>query len=95
MNAFNLALCIAPNMLWLPSPTGPEEESRSTKKVIFHGFGLTSVPLSLLFMGTAFCSLKEGIGPVTVLADGHPGLILSSVQLCPCWEGFSSSDCPG
>ncbi|PKU33057.1 rho gtpase-activating protein 20-like [Limosa lapponica baueri] len=32
MNAFNLALCIAPNMLWLPSPTGPEEESRSTKK---------------------------------------------------------------
>uniref|UniRef100_A0A8D0HN87 Rho-GAP domain-containing protein n=1 Tax=Sphenodon punctatus TaxID=8508 RepID=A0A8D0HN87_SPHPU len=33
MNAFNLALCIAPNMLWLPSPTGPEEESESTKKV--------------------------------------------------------------
>ncbi|KAH0630890.1 hypothetical protein JD844_004218 [Phrynosoma platyrhinos] len=32
MNAFNLALCIAPNMLWLPSPTGPEEESKSTKK---------------------------------------------------------------
>ncbi|KAK6322213.1 hypothetical protein J4Q44_G00070050 [Coregonus suidteri] len=33
MNAFNLALCIAPNMLWLPVPTGPEEESQSTKKV--------------------------------------------------------------
>ncbi|KAK9393736.1 rho GTPase-activating protein 20-like [Crotalus adamanteus] len=33
MNAFNLALCIAPNMLWLPSPSGPEEESKSTKKV--------------------------------------------------------------
>ncbi|XP_060105994.1 rho GTPase-activating protein 20-like [Heteronotia binoei] len=33
MTAFNLALCIAPNMLWLPSPTGPEEESKSTKKV--------------------------------------------------------------
>ncbi|XP_042333818.1 rho GTPase-activating protein 20-like [Sceloporus undulatus] len=33
MNAFNLALCIAPNMLWLPRPTGPEEESKSTKKV--------------------------------------------------------------
>ncbi|KAM6124926.1 LOW QUALITY PROTEIN: rho GTPase-activating protein 20-like [Phoenicopterus ruber ruber] len=32
MNAFN-RLCIAPNMLWLPSPTGPEEEGRSTKKV--------------------------------------------------------------
>lgn len=43
MNAFNLALCIAPNMLWLPSPTGPEEESRSTKKVIFHGFGFMLV----------------------------------------------------
>ncbi|XP_026558875.1 rho GTPase-activating protein 20-like isoform X2 [Pseudonaja textilis] len=33
MNASNLALCIAPNMLWLPSPTGPEEESKSAKKV--------------------------------------------------------------
>ncbi|XP_069468596.1 rho GTPase-activating protein 20-like isoform X2 [Ambystoma mexicanum] len=33
MTAFNLALCIAPNMLWLPTPTGPEEESRSTRKV--------------------------------------------------------------
>lgn len=49
MNAFNLALCIAPNMLWLPSPTGPEEESRSTKKVIFHVF---ASPLCSLF--TAF-----------------------------------------
>ncbi|XP_016852794.2 rho GTPase-activating protein 20 [Anolis carolinensis] len=35
MTAFNLALCIAPNMLWLPSPTGPEEESKATKKVAF------------------------------------------------------------
>ncbi|XP_018584134.1 rho GTPase-activating protein 20 [Scleropages formosus] len=33
MNAFNLALCIAPNMLWQPVPTGPEEESKSTRKV--------------------------------------------------------------
>ncbi|XP_033905879.3 rho GTPase-activating protein 20-like [Acipenser ruthenus] len=33
MTAFNLALCIAPNMLWLPVSTGPEEESRSTRKV--------------------------------------------------------------
>ncbi|XP_046876113.1 rho GTPase-activating protein 20 isoform X2 [Hypomesus transpacificus] len=33
MNAFNLALCIAPNMLWPPGPTEPEEESQSTKKV--------------------------------------------------------------
>ncbi|XP_067113726.1 uncharacterized protein arhgap20b isoform X1 [Osmerus mordax] len=33
MNAFNLALCIAPNMLWPPGPTAPEEESQSTKKV--------------------------------------------------------------
>lgn len=65
MNAFNLALCIAPNMLWLPSPTGPEEESRSTKKVIiFHG-----------------------LGSVTVLAEWHPGFILSPVHLCLCWRG--------
>ncbi|XP_048461447.1 rho GTPase-activating protein 20 isoform X2 [Rhincodon typus] len=33
MTAFNLALCIAPNMLWLPSPLGPEEESKCTRKV--------------------------------------------------------------
>ncbi|KAJ7310454.1 hypothetical protein JRQ81_007373 [Phrynocephalus forsythii] len=33
MNASNLALCIAPNMLWLPSPTGPQEESKATQKV--------------------------------------------------------------
>ncbi|XP_078496252.1 rho GTPase-activating protein 20-like isoform X2 [Lissotriton helveticus] len=33
MTAFNLALCIAPNMLWLPTPTGPEEESKSARKV--------------------------------------------------------------
>ncbi|XP_078403553.1 rho GTPase-activating protein 20 isoform X1 [Cetorhinus maximus] len=33
MTAFNLALCIAPNMLWLPSPVGPEEESKCTRKV--------------------------------------------------------------
>ncbi|KAG9338908.1 hypothetical protein JZ751_024298 [Albula glossodonta] len=33
MNAFNLALCISPNMLWLPVPAGPEEESKSTRKV--------------------------------------------------------------
>ncbi|XP_075429677.1 rho GTPase-activating protein 20-like isoform X2 [Ascaphus truei] len=33
MTAFNLALCIAPNMLWLPNPGDPEEESRSTRKV--------------------------------------------------------------
>ncbi|XP_075040658.1 uncharacterized protein LOC142100760 isoform X2 [Mixophyes fleayi] len=33
MNASNLALCIAPNMLWLPTVSDPEEESKSTKKV--------------------------------------------------------------
>ncbi|OCT57906.1 rho GTPase-activating protein 20 [Xenopus laevis] len=33
MTAFNLALCIAPNMLWLPIANDPEEESRSAKKV--------------------------------------------------------------
>ncbi|CAH2315258.1 rho GTPase-activating 20-like [Pelobates cultripes] len=33
MTAFNLALCIAPNILWLPTPSDPEEETKSTKKV--------------------------------------------------------------
>ncbi|XP_056394422.1 rho GTPase-activating protein 20-like isoform X2 [Hyla sarda] len=33
MTASNLAVCIAPNMLWLPSVSDPEEESKSTKKV--------------------------------------------------------------
>ncbi|XP_029463414.1 rho GTPase-activating protein 20-like [Rhinatrema bivittatum] len=33
MTAFNLALCIAPNMLWRTTTTSPEEESRSTRKV--------------------------------------------------------------
>ncbi|XP_028923824.1 rho GTPase-activating protein 20-like isoform X2 [Ornithorhynchus anatinus] len=33
MNALNLALCIAPNMLWPPSPACPQEESKSAGKV--------------------------------------------------------------
>ncbi|KAM5145920.1 rho GTPase-activating protein 20-like [Mantella aurantiaca] len=33
MTALNLALCIAPNMLWLPTGGDPEEETKSTKKV--------------------------------------------------------------
>ncbi|XP_063793135.1 rho GTPase-activating protein 20-like isoform X2 [Pseudophryne corroboree] len=33
MTASNLALCIAPTMLWLPTVNDPEEESKSTKKV--------------------------------------------------------------
>ncbi|KAM4663041.1 uncharacterized protein O3C94_011348 [Discoglossus pictus] len=34
MTAYNLAVCIAPNMLWLPTATDPEVEGRSTKKVV-------------------------------------------------------------
>ncbi|MBN3283004.1 RHG20 protein, partial [Polyodon spathula] len=33
MNAFNLAVCIAPSMLWPPSTSSPETESEVTKKV--------------------------------------------------------------
>nr|XP_051682880.1 rho GTPase-activating protein 20-like [Oryctolagus cuniculus] len=33
MTAFNLALCVAPNMLWLPNPKRPEDESRNMGKV--------------------------------------------------------------
>ncbi|XP_050783721.1 rho GTPase-activating protein 20 isoform X3 [Gopherus flavomarginatus] len=33
MTAFNLAVCIAPSMLWPPAPSSPETESKFTKKV--------------------------------------------------------------
>ncbi|XP_063286091.1 rho GTPase-activating protein 20 isoform X1 [Pelobates fuscus] len=33
MTAFNLAVCIAPSLLWLPSPTSAEVESEFTRKV--------------------------------------------------------------
>ncbi|KAK1169637.1 rho GTPase-activating protein 20-like isoform X1 [Acipenser oxyrinchus oxyrinchus] len=33
MNAFNLAVCIAPSMLWPPSTSSPETESEGTKKI--------------------------------------------------------------
>ncbi|KAJ1113715.1 hypothetical protein NDU88_001957 [Pleurodeles waltl] len=33
MTAFNLAVCIAPSMLWLPTPSSPEVESDFTKKI--------------------------------------------------------------
>lgn len=92
MNAFNLALCIAPNMLWLPSPTGPEEESRSTKKVIFHRFGLIIVfPFTIFFMGTVFCRLKGGIVSVTLPAEWYLGFTLSPVQLLSSWWSNSAT----
>ncbi|XP_067418925.1 rho GTPase-activating protein 20 [Emydura macquarii macquarii] len=33
MTAFNLAVCIAPSMLWPPAPSSPETESEFTKRV--------------------------------------------------------------
>ncbi|KAM4818644.1 uncharacterized protein RHO17_003810 [Thomomys bottae] len=33
MTAFNLALCVAPNLLWLPNPKRPEDESKNMGKV--------------------------------------------------------------
>nr|XP_057939004.1 rho GTPase-activating protein 20 isoform X2 [Doryrhamphus excisus] len=33
MNAFNLSVCIAPSMLWAPTPGSPEVEGEGTKKV--------------------------------------------------------------
>lgn len=35
MNAFNLAVCISPSMLWSPAPNTPEMEGEGTKKVGF------------------------------------------------------------
>lgn len=33
MTAFNLAVCIAPSLLWLPNPSSPEAEGEFTRKV--------------------------------------------------------------
>ncbi|XP_006272410.1 rho GTPase-activating protein 20 isoform X1 [Alligator mississippiensis] len=33
MTAFNLAVCIAPSLLWPPTPSSPETESEFTKKI--------------------------------------------------------------
>lgn len=33
MTAFNLAVCIAPSLLWPPAPTDPGTEGEFTKKV--------------------------------------------------------------
>ncbi|XP_035994844.1 rho GTPase-activating protein 20 isoform X2 [Fundulus heteroclitus] len=33
MNAFNLSVCIAPSMLWPPTPSTPDMEGEATKKV--------------------------------------------------------------
>ncbi|XP_038631846.1 rho GTPase-activating protein 20 isoform X1 [Scyliorhinus canicula] len=58
MTAFNLALCIAPNMLWLPSPMGPEEESKCTRKVaILVQFMIEN---SYRIFGSGLNSLFEG-----------------------------------
>jgi hypothetical protein len=39
MNAFNLAVCIAPSILWPPTSSSPELENEFTKKVMkFFGF---------------------------------------------------------
>ncbi|XP_078066476.1 rho GTPase-activating protein 20 [Mustelus asterias] len=62
MTAFNLALCIAPNMLWLPSPMGPEEESKCTRKVaILVQFMIEN---SYRIFGSGLNSLFGGSGDV-------------------------------
>lgn len=44
MNAFNLAVCISPSLLWSPAPSTPEIEGEGTKKV---GFTYSDFNISL------------------------------------------------
>lgn len=92
MNAFNLALCIAPNMLWLPSPTGPEEESKSTKKVTSLGV-ISSFPKSALPKShsipkdNSFSSLLIYLpSSIALLIEGHSAFkqlqCISELTMC-------------
>lgn len=38
MTAFNLAVCIAPSLLWPPAPASPGTEGEFTKRVSKHQF---------------------------------------------------------
>ncbi|XP_051882500.1 rho GTPase-activating protein 20 [Pristis pectinata] len=59
MNAFNLAVCIAPSILWPPTLCSPETECKSTKKVaLFVQFLIENC--SRIF-GDVFTSLFEAL----------------------------------
>ncbi|XP_055492977.1 rho GTPase-activating protein 20 [Leucoraja erinacea] len=59
MNAFNLAVCIAPSILWPSTPSSPETECKSTKKVaLFVQFLIENC--SRIF-GDNFTSLFEAL----------------------------------
>ncbi|KAL4630821.1 rho GTPase-activating protein 20-like [Arapaima gigas] len=80
MNAVNLALCIAPNMLWLPSPAGPEEESRSTRKVAI--LIQTLIENTPAIFGneleSLFTSLNNHDGALEDVVDDYSGQLYSS-----------------
>ncbi|XP_043928662.1 rho GTPase-activating protein 20 [Protopterus annectens] len=59
MNAFNLAVCIAPSLLWPPVPTSPETQSEAVKKVsIFVQFLIENC---CLIYGEDIASLFEDV----------------------------------
>ncbi|XP_067842211.1 rho GTPase-activating protein 20 isoform X2 [Heptranchias perlo] len=59
MNAFNLAVCIAPSILWTPTPCSPEIESESTKKVAL--FVQFLIENCCRIFGDVFISLFEAL----------------------------------
>ncbi|XP_060754694.1 rho GTPase-activating protein 20 [Neoarius graeffei] len=74
MNAFNLAICISPSMLWSPAPSTPEMEGEGTKKVC---------DLARVMIENCLAIMGED---VTTLFDGFPqscshGSDVSSYQM--------------
>ncbi|KAK3510827.1 hypothetical protein QTP70_022770, partial [Hemibagrus guttatus] len=74
MNAFNLAICISPSLLWSPAPSTPEMEGEGTKKVC---------DLAKIMIEKCMAIMEED---VTTLFDGFPpscshGSDVSSYQM--------------
>ncbi|XP_069747423.1 rho GTPase-activating protein 20-like [Narcine bancroftii] len=78
MNAFNLAVCIAPSILWPPTSCSPETECKSTKKVaLFVQFLIEN--FSRIF-GDVFSSLFETLSSRSI-GSRDDGSDLPSFQM--------------
>ncbi|XP_078401604.1 rho GTPase-activating protein 20 isoform X1 [Cetorhinus maximus] len=78
MNAFNLAVCIAPSILWPPTPCSPEIESESTKKVAL--FVQFLIENCCRIFGDAFTS-PFGVLSSRKCESRDDGSDLSSIQM--------------
>ncbi|XP_078078200.1 rho GTPase-activating protein 20-like [Mustelus asterias] len=78
MNAFNLAVCIAPSILWPPTPCSPEIASESTKKVAL--FVQFLIENCCRIFGDVFTSLFEALS-ARRCESRDDGSDLSSFQL--------------